>query len=607
MILTSRRSIYAILFLSIWAAQGLSAQDGTHTIHIPTQPACAVVNITGIASLPTEKGTNAHAWMEVRDKDSVLFKKRVLIDLNGETSTAKEKRNFSAVFCEDEWMGKETTSIKIGDWVAQDGFHFKAYHTSITKGEAPVCYKLFQKIVETNPSPRPARCFPDAFPCIVYLNGQFYGIFSWQLKKHRDNYHLSRDRADHIHLEGYLGQGDIWQGAIKWGKFKVRNPKPKHSQWTLMCQDGTAYDGDHPKELMGTNSPHYDSNDESCRNSAQTKAHIVALSQYMKEIRPYETAYQNANGEEKAVALATLKTEIEKRFSMSWMIDYLILQLFIQNGDGLRKNWQWITWGDTDGTLRWYVSPYDLDFAFGVMATTAFQLKEPAKPTYGKGTNTPARYVWDYYFDDMKKRYAELRETGIISYDTVWGLMKDWVDRVGADNYAKEAERWPEMPCNRESHISSDWSYTGKSYLAFRDDSKTKGWIKMKIYTAGAYTTYNERCYRSIKNNNIGHVPDTENSSWWKDVTIKPGLYKKGEEVFDGRCNFYQFRALTDIVVKQDDATDGRQDHLIGAPFTKFYSCYPYEGGVYDQVERIRQWIQDKIVLMDEQMGFIMS
>lgn len=174
-----------------------------NSIFIPIQPACAMVNITGVSSLPTYKGTNAHAWMEVWDMRGIYFKKRVIIDLNGDSSTAKEKKNFSADFCEDEWEGEETTDIKIGNWVTQDGFHFKANYTSFTKGECPVSYKLYDKFQEIKPLYRrspfmeyyepdyvtdaihgdneklkeefSARCYPDGFPCVVYLNGQFYG------------------------------------------------------------------------------------------------------------------------------------------------------------------------------------------------------------------------------------------------------------------------------------------------------------------------------------------------------------------------------------------------------------------------------------------------
>ena len=610
------------------AVMGLSDKS---YINIPIQPACAMVNITGINSMPIKKETNAHAWMEVWDMRGVYFKKRVIIDLNGDSSTAKEKKNFSADFCEDEWVGDETTDIKIGNWVTQDGFHFMANYTSITKGECPVCYKLYDKFQETKPlhlrapfmeyfepdyitnifsgdneklkEEFSARCHPDGFPCIVYLNGQFYGIYSWQLKKHRDNYHLGRNEIDNIHLDGVLGANEFWNQKISWASFEVRNPKPQKTKWTLMCQDGTIYDGNHPKELMGTDSKYYKESDVSCVKSAQTKAHIVGLSNSMREIEKYETLYKNSSAADKTVTLATLKSEIEKRFSMEWMIDYLVLQLFIQNGDCIRKNWQWTTWGEIDGNIKWYVNPYDLDHAFGVLATTAFTLNKPAKSTYGKGSQTPARYGWDYYFEDMKKRYKELRDAGVLSYETVWGIMKDWVDRVGNENYQQEAEKWPETPCNRDSHISGNWQYTGTSYISYFDGN-TNGWNKNTTYASGAYVKYNYRCYQSQKSSNKGHTPDEKDSEWWKDVSIKPGIYKTGDKVFDGRCNFYQFRALTDVTVSEDTESNDRQDHLTGAPFEKFYSQYLYEGGTHDSVERISNWIQEKIQLMDEQMGY---
>lgn len=605
------------------------------SIIIPTQPACALVNISGITSMPIKKGTDAHAWMEVWDMNGIYFKKRVIIDLQGNSSVHLEKKNFAVDFCEDEWIGDKTTDIKIGDWVTQDGFHFKSYYTSITKGECPVSYKLYDRFMGTKALTQrapfmdyyteeeiinaingddkkkkeafSARCFPDGFPCIVYLNDQFYGVFSWQLKKHRDNYNLDRNKDNNIHLDGDLGAAEIWQGNIDWEHFEVRNPKPKKSKWTLMCQDGTIYDGDNPKELMGTDSEFYDENDVNCKNSAKTKEHIKELSKYMDEIKEFENKYKNAEEDEKSPALSTLKKEIEKRFSMEWMIDYLILNVFIENDDCVRKNWQWTTWGEIDGKMRWYANPYDLDHAFGVWASTAFSFSSPSKPTYGKVSITPARYVWEYYYDDMKSRYAELRRAGVISYETVWGLMKDWVDRVGADNYAKEVEKWPELPCNRDSYISSNWKYTGICYRSYVDGPSTNGWYKTKSFSLGAYTKYNYRCYQSLQDNNKGHIPDEENSTWWKDVTIKPGTYKAGEEVLDGRCNFYKFRALTDIIVSEDNSNNDRQDHIVGAPFGKFYSCYPYEGGTYDTVDRINEWIQEKIVLMDEQMNYIVK
>ena len=164
------------------------------------------------------------------NKEGIYFKKRIIIDGQGNTSIYHEKKNFAVDFCEDEWIGEKTTDIRIGNWVTQDGFHFKAFHTSITKGECPVSYKLYDKFRSTKPLNRQypyldyysddeitaamsldesersdefrARCYPDGFPCIVYLNGDYYGIYSWQLKKHRDNYNMGRNKENNIHLDG---------------------------------------------------------------------------------------------------------------------------------------------------------------------------------------------------------------------------------------------------------------------------------------------------------------------------------------------------------------------------------------------------------------------
>ena len=602
---------------------------GSGSIVIERQPDCALVNITGISSMPTSKGTDAHAWMEVWDNRGTYFKKKVLIDLQGNSTTFLEKKNFGVDFCEDDWVGDKTTDIKIGDWVTQDSYHFKAYHTSITKGEAPVAFKLYRKFMETKPETRrapfmdyytedeirqiqgdeshedhevfTARCFPDGFPCVVFLNGKYYGLFSWQLKKHRDNYYLSRNKTDNIHLDGMLGAAEFWDGNIAWTGIEVRNPKPKKTKWTLMCQDGTAYDKENPKELMGEDSPSYNKSDVNCVNTAQTKSMIISLSKYMGEIASYESVYQNSSSKKKAERLATLKEEIEKRFSMEYMIDYVILQNFIENHDACRKNWQWTTWGEIGGTVRWYANPYDLDHAFGIDTSEGSMLYEPSEKTYGIESNTPARYVWNYYLDEMKARYAELRQKGVLTYETVWGLMKDWVDRVGAENYAKESSRWPEMPCNRDKGVSPNWELTGVVRRSY--EGNPSNWDATVRYTADTYVKYNYRLYRSLQDKNKGHDPSEAGSAWWEDVCVKPGHYKKGSLVFDGRSNFFQFRALASVNVSED-ATSSRPDHLVETPFVKFYTSYPYENGTQDSVERIEQWIKDKIVSMDKQMGY---
>jgi hypothetical protein len=264
-------------------------------IQIP-EPYLAKINLTNINAMPTSKTDDFHAWLEFWDMQGNYFKKRVILNAQGNSSLQYVKKNFAADFCNDEWVGDDTFSIRIGAWVAQDSFHFKAYYSpDVFKGVCPVSYKFMDEIVKTrgiindrqwkrcllpteeaigiNPTNLEdssiktllddgARGFPDGFPCIVYLNDSFYGIFSWQLKKHRDNMHQDKGNASHIHLDGNISYQTITlaDGNLNWdiinGKtpvgsdnnkdgIEIRNPK------SLICIDGSKYDGDNNrKELI---------------------------------------------------------------------------------------------------------------------------------------------------------------------------------------------------------------------------------------------------------------------------------------------------------------------------------------------------------------------
>ena len=199
------------------------------------EPSCAYINITTVTEMPTTKTADMHALFECYDGNGHYFQKKVILNAQGNSSMYFVKKNFAADFCEDEWLGDKTTNISIGNWVTQDAFHFKAYYTDFFRGVATIGYKLFDDIIADHDSyldragfteyDVKARCYPDGFPCIVYLNGDYYGIFAWQLKKHRKNTNQTKDNANHIHLDGTLSYDYIWKGTVDWSQFEIRNPK----------------------------------------------------------------------------------------------------------------------------------------------------------------------------------------------------------------------------------------------------------------------------------------------------------------------------------------------------------------------------------------------
>ena len=73
----------------------------------------------------------------------------------------------------------------------------------------------------------------------------------------------------------------------------------------------------------------------------------------------------------------------------------------------------------------------------------------------------------------MKLRWAELRKSKIFDADNIVRLLKDWVDRVGYDNWKREFERWPDTPCNRDSHVNTNYWKRSGSYFSNGHDKGT--------------------------------------------------------------------------------------------------------------------------------------
>lgn len=440
-------------------------------IQIP-EPRLAFVNITNIDSMPTKKGQDMHAIFEFWDMQGNYFKKRAILNAQGNASMYMPKKNFACDFCNDLWIGDDTFKMKFGSWISQDSFHFKAYYADFFKGVSIVGYKLFNEIESTRdfnlnrvwkrallPSNDTigynttglkdikdinilvgsgARCYPDGFPCVVYLNGAFYGVFSWALKKHRDNYMQNKSKPEHIQLDGEIYDTFLYNGKIDWDVvngikpssstrtdgFEFRNPK------SLICMDGTKYDADNNrKELIDATSPSYDENNKNHVLTNKVKAYYLTLTTYIPQLQ----AMENENKEE-----ALIKEKIKTFFDVTSLIDYLIFCDIVYNPDGTRKNWQWVTYNG----IKWAVCPYDLDAIFG---WSGWEEKSPNLGRVGDDLKIPTGWIIKYFENELVERYKELR-MNVLTTENVFGLLIDWVNRIGSSNLGKDLKKWPQTP-----------------------------------------------------------------------------------------------------------------------------------------------------------------
>ena len=420
------------------------------SLEIPI-PKMAIINFTGINQMPQTKTTDAHAVVEFWDMNGNYFKKNAIVNAQGSSSMVWPKKNISIDLCNDEWEGDDTFKIKFGEWVSQDSFHIKAYASDYFRCVGLAGYDLVKKIADTRPvnatwkqalnypnkdcvattavSPQydsGALCFPQGFPCKVYLNGVFEGLFCWQLKKHRDNYNMNKKNAKHIHIEGMLSNTNFWNGStINWTTFEVRNPKD------LINYDGTNYDGDDPKELIDSTFPAYDPTNNKHVNTAKVKQYIINLAQRMNEI-------------------GSSKELFETYFGLDACIDYVVLTDAIHNYDYV-KNIQWTTW---DG-VKWYVNPYDLDCTLGANSSGDF-IHYPTSVHTIQAQNHPCTFVVNNYVLELEARWAELRNMGIIDPIAIARCVENYVRRFGAKGYEDEYAKWTDVPCNRNPVIDSE-------------------------------------------------------------------------------------------------------------------------------------------------------
>lgn len=441
------RNSFAKVVDSLGLSENVTDLSDAESIVID-EPRFAYANITGISSFPTTKHKTVNAWIDMYDGNGSFFRKRLLIKGQGGYSLRFPKKNFSTQFCDENWTEASTPEFVIGDWVGQDGFHFKAFYTDFSRGIGEIGYKLFKQVVADR---RPywerggyekesiARCFPDGFPCAVYLNGEFYGLFAVQLKKHRKNMNMKKTVAEHVHIDGNLSNVNLFNGRISWTNFEVRNPKD------LYTASNTTYNGNTPQELMGSDSKHYaDSTDlahvrMAKERTATVKEYVVLLSKYNSMLSTHE-----ADGEE------AFKEEFERCFDIESLIDYYVFYRMLMNGDGTLKNWQWFTY---DGK-KWMVTPYDLDQTFGI---TLYGFPRPATHSLEDIPTGPFVYFNKYYRQEECERYYELRDNGVFTAENINSIIEDWYDRIGEDWYSVEKARWPESPCYCQAICNAGW------------------------------------------------------------------------------------------------------------------------------------------------------
>ena len=345
---------------------------------------------------------------------SINFTDQIQINYQGQTSLGDAQKAFSI-----DMKNKH----KFGKWQEFDSFHLKAFYEDFIKCRDWVCNQMMEQIYLTRPATkeRPflfhndfgsdyrgffgsnALCHVDGFPVELYINGVYWGLYVWRLKKHRDNYLFNKSDTNHVFLDAQNWFAN--SGAFSWSGVEIRNPKS-------------------------------DSGNESFPEGVEPNA------------GPVKTVIQTWASALWGITPTTPMSTIEGLLNIDDFIDAYLL-LYVNNvWDSWSRNTLYGTW---DGQ---HFSPmvYDMNNSFngfgGKSSGPYTAYYPPTSDTYAQKARSMPWFtkLEATYEDEIKARYKELKGYGIFTVDNIVGLFDEFAQWVGMGAYGRHAKRWPSCP-----------------------------------------------------------------------------------------------------------------------------------------------------------------
>lgn len=199
------------------------------TLHLPIPMVPAKVEITG--TIPSNKYNQTYGTLKYSDYLGNSFTKEIMWNVQGNISAGFDKKNF-AIDLYNSVKDDESFDIGFGSWVKQDGYHLKAYTSDFWKVRSLAVYRHMELISKSRPYYKRypycqlmgtysqtddevlkggsgsinddiltgAMCHPDGFPVLLYINGTPWGLYTWNLKKSKENYNIAKNDNDALQM-----------------------------------------------------------------------------------------------------------------------------------------------------------------------------------------------------------------------------------------------------------------------------------------------------------------------------------------------------------------------------------------------------------------------
>lgn len=305
----------------------------------------------------------------------------------------------------NEWMERSATVTFPVDG-STFGISIYSFGSDTAENENPTLgYQVRNIKVDGNPYPLtniqtelPNGGAIDGFPCVVMLNDEFHGLYTWNIPK------------------------DGWMMGMS----------STTEKQAILCADGSATDACGFKGLANLED---DFELEYVSNESDTDWVLESLNTLIE-------ACMNSDGTD-------LDTTVAQYLDWSSAIDYMIFTVLIGGIDMYRKNYLLATY---DGT-KWFFSAYDMDTTYGINWKGNEFYTANAYPRLTEYNHRVMELILAYKSDELKARYEELRES-VLSEDNLYMQFTNWAVALPTPLLVKDVERWPSIPSSAASNTA---------------------------------------------------------------------------------------------------------------------------------------------------------
>jgi len=302
------------------------------------------------------------------------------IKIQGTSSIYYDKKNYTVKFFEDADL-ENKLKIDLG-WGPQSKYCMKANWIDSTHARNVVTAKLATKMQEKYDllTQAPRNGLIDGFPVEIFDNGEFLGLYTFNIPKDAWQFGMDEDNPDHIVI---CGEG--------WEPSNLFLDLPNFETWAVEV-------GEESQETLD------------------------------KMNRLFDFVINSSDEE--------FKTNFENYLNLDAALNYYIMVDLAYMRDNRGKNMLLATY---DG-MQWYLSLYDLDTSWGTYWDGLSVYEYDTLPMDMSYSNLFAR-MEKVFSKELAQRYFELRED-ILSNASIMAEFETFKNQIPDLTFEKEMNRW---------------------------------------------------------------------------------------------------------------------------------------------------------------------